>query len=154
MKRKDREITDFKEIADILERCGVIRLGLNGHDYPYTVPLSFGFEVIGSIITVYFHGAAAGHKHELIAADSRVCVEADILSGYTENRYGVTTGYESVIGFGRAVAVTGGEALHGLRLILEHCGYGGYNVAECGALDGTLVYKVALDSVTGKRNLI
>jgi Predicted flavin-nucleotide-binding protein len=154
MKRKDREITNLNEITDILSRCDVVRLGFNGSEYPYVVPLSFGYDVADDKITLYFHGAKIGLKQELIAADSRVCAEADIFGGYTENKYGVTTGYESVIGFGNAEYIYGEEAVKGLQLILEHCGYGSYNLAECGSLDGTLVFKVKLDSVTGKRNVI
>lgn len=154
MKRRDREITDLNEITDILSRCDVVRLGFYGREYPYVVPLSFGFEASDGRITLYFHGAKAGLKHELIAADRRVCAEADIFGGYAKNKFGVTAGYESVIGFGSAEYVSGDEAVRGLRLILEHCGYAGYNLAECGLLNGTLVFKVTLDSVTGKRNMI
>lgn len=152
MRRKDREVTDIAEIAGILARCDVIRLGLTGDCGPYVVPLSFGFEVTESKITVYFHGAAEGLKHELLAVDNRVCVEADIFTGYAQSQYGITAGYESVIGFGRAEIVDGDEAQHGLRLLLEHCGFVGYPLEKCAAF--TRVYKITLDSVTGKRNII
>ena len=150
MKRKDREITDFNEIMGILSRCDVIRMGLNGRDYPYVVPLSFGFEAADGKILIYFHGAKDGHKHDLISADSRACVEADIFGGYTKSRYGITTVYESVIGFGTVETVTGEGALHGLRLLLEHCGYPDVSIESCAK--HTRVYKITLDSVTGKRN--
>lgn len=42
MRRKDREITEFEEIIDVMERCGVCRLALHDEEYPYIVPLNFG----------------------------------------------------------------------------------------------------------------
>lgn len=152
MRRKDREITDIGEIAGILARCNVLRLGIAGHSGPYVVPLSFGFKVAEGKITVYFHGAAEGLKHELLAADNRVCVEADIFTGYAQSKYGITAGYESVIGFGRAEIADGEDAQRGLRLLLEHCGFTDYPLEKCGAF--TRVYKITLDSVTGKRSII
>lgn len=153
MRRKDREVTDINEIVGILSRCDVIRLGLAGQDGPYVVPLSFGYEFGEGNITVYFHGAVQGQKHELLAADNRVCVEADIFTGYKQNEHGITAGYESVIGFGHAEIVTGAEARRGLELICEHCGYPDYPIDEC-SIPHTRVYKITLDSVTGKRNII
>jgi hypothetical protein len=36
---------------------------------PYVVPLSFGFAEEGGRIKIYFHGAKAGMKHDLIRAN-------------------------------------------------------------------------------------
>lgn len=148
MRRTNRQVTDIGEIAGILSRCEVIRLGMAGSCGPYVVPLSFGFEFTRDKITIYFHGAKEGLKHELLAKDNRVCVEADIFHGYK----GITAGYESIIGFGRAEIVTGEEARRGLLLICEHCGQPQYPLDSCGM--PTRVYKVTLESVTGKRNII
>jgi len=152
MRRTDREVTDFDGVIDILRRADTIRLGLHGEPYPYVVPLSFGFEAEDGGITLYFHGAKEGLKHELIRRDPHVCVEADIFHRYVQTPGGVTTQYESFIGFGRAECATGREAARGLDLLLEHCGFGGY-VYDMTALDVTWVYKVALDSFTGKSNV-
>jgi nitroimidazol reductase NimA-like FMN-containing flavoprotein (pyridoxamine 5'-phosphate oxidase superfamily) len=35
MRRSDREVRDFSEIADILRRADIIRLGLHNEPYPY-----------------------------------------------------------------------------------------------------------------------
>jgi nitroimidazol reductase NimA-like FMN-containing flavoprotein (pyridoxamine 5'-phosphate oxidase superfamily) len=153
MRRSDREITNFNEIVDVLRRADTIRLGLPGEPYPYVVPLSFGFEVVDGKITLYFHGAKNGLKHELIAKNPRACVEADIFHGYAETKKSVTTEYESVIGFGVCERVAGDEAAHGLDLLLTHCGYDGY-VYNHAALGVVAVYKVVLESVTGKRRFV
>ena len=43
MRRKDREITDFNEIINIIKKCDVCRIALNDKDFPYIVPLNFGY---------------------------------------------------------------------------------------------------------------
>ena len=42
MRRSDREITDLKEIVEIMRKCDVCRLALNDDGYPYIIPLNFG----------------------------------------------------------------------------------------------------------------
>ncbi len=152
MRRKDREITDFSEIVDVLERCDTIHLGINGQDYPYVVPLSFGYEIIEGKIVIYIHGAKQGLKHEMLASDSRVCVEAAICHRFVPDEDSATTEYESIIGFGCAEAISGQDAIDALELIMEHCGMGHIHFMHSSA-NYTLVYKIQLDSVSGKRNL-
>lgn len=153
MRRSDREVTDFTEITDILRRADTMRLGLLDEPYPYVVPLAFGFEASDEEITLYFHGAAEGLKHDLIQRNPHVCVEADILHRYAAIGTNVTAEYESFIGFGKAECITGDEAVNGLDLLLEHCGYGGFEYDRA-ALEVTRVYKVELDTFTGKRRKI
>jgi nitroimidazol reductase NimA-like FMN-containing flavoprotein (pyridoxamine 5'-phosphate oxidase superfamily) len=66
-------------------------LGLYGDDYPYIVPLSFGFEESDGVVCIYFHGAKEGFKQELIAKNNRVCIEADIFGGYKGTGFELTT---------------------------------------------------------------
>jgi nitroimidazol reductase NimA-like FMN-containing flavoprotein (pyridoxamine 5'-phosphate oxidase superfamily) len=149
MRRSDKEVKDLNEIVDILRRCNTIRLGLHDAPYPYVVPLSFGMEVLDGRISIYFHGATEGLKHDLIRANPHVCVEASLFYGYKETKTSVATEYESVIGFGKAVLVSGEEAIKGLDLLLEHCEFGGYQY-DHKVLDVTAVYKVTFDTFTGK----
>ena len=153
MRRADREITDFDELTDILRRADTIRLGVHDTPYPYVVPLSFGFEAKDGQIALYFHGAAQGFKHELLARDPYVCVEADIFHGYARTPGGITTEYESFIGFGACVRVSGEEAAYGIDLLLEHCGCAGY-AYDPAELAHTWVYKITLESFTGKRRQV
>ena len=66
MRRKDREVTDFQTMVDIMSRCRVCRLALNDGEVPYLLPVNFGMEVQGGTVTLYFHGAAEGRKYELM----------------------------------------------------------------------------------------
>ncbi|MDE7371617.1 MAG: pyridoxamine 5'-phosphate oxidase family protein [Desulfovibrio sp.] len=153
MKRKEREIKDFSAIVDVLQRCDTIRLGLRNGDYPYVVPVSFGLEVVDGTIVVYFHSAPVGLKAACLERDGHVCVEADIFSRVEPTKIGITARYESVIGFGMARRLEGEEKLHGLRTLVEHYGYDTYPLDRCRGLNNTVVYKVVLSELTGKRNL-
>ena len=153
MRRSDREITNSNEIVDVVCRADTVRLGLHDEPYPYVVPLSFGVEVEDGKLTLYFHGAKEGLKHELIAKNPKVCVETDIFHSYAEVPKSVTAEYESVIGFGVCERVTGDAAAHGLDLLLTHCGYDGF-AYDRAVLDVTAVYKITLERVTGKRRFV
>ena len=45
MRRKDREITDFNEMLEIMKKCDVCRIALNDEEFPYIVPLNFGLDI-------------------------------------------------------------------------------------------------------------
>lgn len=153
MRKSEREIKDFSDILELLGRCDTIRLAMNDNEYPYVVPLSFGYEVVEGQIVLYVHGAQDGKKHDLLAKNNRVCVEADLCHGFAETEHGITTAYESIIGYGRAEKASGQQAVHGLDLLLSHCNFGGYPYDHAVASMLT-VYKITLSSVTGKRRVV
>ncbi len=154
MRKSNREIKDFNKIIELLDRCQVIRLGLYGEDYPYVVPLSFGWEVKEGKLNIYFHCAKEGKKIDLIASNNKVCVEADILNGYKPTEKSVTADYESVIAFGTAQEVEGNEAVHGIKLLLDHCGISGYSPEDCVLRQIVAVYKICVDTITGKKRFL
>lgn len=137
----------------MLTRADSIRLGINGNPYPYVVPLSFGFDVKDGNIIIYVHGAMEGFKHALLAKDNHVCVEADIFHRYAKTEYGVTTEYESVIGFGTAETAVGDEAVRGMELLPAHCGFAGYEYDKR-TLSVVRVIKIELSAITGKHRFI
>jgi len=154
MRRTDRQVKAWTELVDILHRADTIRLGLHDEPYPYVVPLSFGLEDDAGRLALYIHGAKEGRKHTLLARNNHVCVEAGIFHRYAETPMGgLTTVYESVIGFGTAEIVEGDDAVRGLDLICAHCGYEGH-VYDKSALAHVRVYKITLESLTGKRRVV
>ena len=44
MRRKDREITDLRQIEEILEEAQIVRVAMSDGDSPYVVPLNYGYE--------------------------------------------------------------------------------------------------------------
>ena len=78
LRRKDREITGDAAIENILDRCDVCRIALNGPEgYPYIVPLNFCWEKQDGAYVFYFHCAKAGTKLDLLRADGRCALELD-----------------------------------------------------------------------------
>lgn len=154
MMRKDRQVTDPAEIFSILTRCDTLRIAMQGEEYPYVVPVSFGAELVDGQIRVYFHCARRGQKVDCLTKNPKVCVEADTFLCTQALSNGITTRYESVIGFGTCQIVTEpAELRHGFRLLLDHYGYADRLPEDCGNLSSALLYRIRLDSVTGKRNL-
>ena len=150
MRRTDREIRDEDELFEVLEKCDVLRIALNSDSYPYIVPLSFGIDLEGKRPYLYVHGAKEGMRHDLMAQDWRLGFEADRFERYIETPGGISCIYESIVGFGRAEAVTGEEARHGLDVILKHCGYADYR-CPVGVEEHTSVWRITISQMTGKR---
>jgi nitroimidazol reductase NimA-like FMN-containing flavoprotein (pyridoxamine 5'-phosphate oxidase superfamily) len=151
MRRQERKISSELGIREILEAGLICRLGLYDGEYPYVVPLNYGYRNG----CMYFHCAREGRKIDILRKNDRVCIEVDIdtriKQGDTPCRW--TTKYRSVIGFGRARIVddeTGKK--EGLDVILAHYGgsTGGYDGKS---LQRTTVIEVVLESVTGKQSL-
>ena len=111
MRRKDREITDIEEIRAILERARVLHLGLYDGEFPYVVPMHYGFTFEDGKLTLYVHCAKEGRKLELLRRDGRVFVEIDtdeaLVPGQTACSWGAR--YASVMARGRASIVEDGE---------------------------------------------
>ena len=154
MRRKEREVTEFKEIADILSKCPTIRLGIQGKEFPYVVPLSFCHEIVDGKVVIWGHSAKQGLKTALLAENNAVCVEADDFYCIEKTDMGITTRYESIIGFGYYQAVeTEKEKIRAFELMTKRYGYGDYPVGRCRGLAAANVFKIVLESITGKRNL-
>lgn len=100
MRRKDREVTDFNTIVSIIDECDIIRLGLADGDFPYIVPVNFGYTVEGKAICFYIHGAMAGRKYEMLKKNPYCSFEMDISMQLDciASEKDVTMRYKSVMG--------------------------------------------------------
>lgn len=152
MRKKDREITDRQEMLDIMGRCDVCRLALNGSDgYPYLLPLSFGMEEENGTLYLYFHGAAEGTKYDLIARDCRASFEMDgahrIVTGPDACSWSME--YESVIGCGRLERLTPEEAPRALPALMAHYGGSGLPFREAG-MQHTAILRLRVERMTAK----
>ena len=154
MRRKEREVTDKKEILEMLEKCDTVRIGIQGAEYPYVVPVSFGMAVENEEPVIYFHCAKQGLKLELLQEHAGVCVEGDRFLGVQRTEHGITTRYESVIGFGECqFAETPDEVEKGIRAVLAHYGCHDFPLEQCNGLNHMKVGRIRLESLYGKRNL-
>lgn len=123
MRRKDREITDIDAVFDVVDRCGVLRLGMVDHGKPYVVALNYGYERDGDALILYFHSARAGRKIDVLKDDPSVFFEMDcdgrLVPGTPENPCKYGWHFDSVTGSGEVEFVEDdAEKAHALDLII------------------------------------
>lgn len=121
MRRSDREITEFNRIVEIMKRCKVCHIAFHDYDYPYVVPMNFGMSVDGEKITLYFHGAKIGRKHDLIKKNNKVgFVMENIISVITSDIACESVAeFESVMGTGEIEYVSDEEKLDALKILMD-----------------------------------
>lgn len=152
MRRKDREITDFQEILEIIKKCDVCRIALNDEGFPYMVPLNFGLDVQGEQVYLYFHAANKGTKLDLIARDNRATFEMDCDHNFIlyEERMSCTMGYASVIGHGTIEILPEEEKYEALKILMRQ--YHAEDFAfNTDMMKVTTVMRLTVTDMTGKR---
>jgi len=150
MRKKEREITDQSVLEQLLLRAKVCRLGLYDGQWPYVVPVNFGY----ATGRLYIHSSLKGRKMEILRANPRVCFEVDsdveVVNGEKPCDY--TTNYKSVIGFGTATLLADeAEKLEGLRAIMRRHG-GPVEGFRPEVVPKTAVIRIDITSMTGKAN--
>ena len=153
MRKADREIKSKEEIIDIIKRCDVIRLAFNNGDYPYILPLNFGFEVKNDKVIFYLHSALEGTKVDIMKKDNRASFEMDTkheLQYYEEKGY-CTMSYESVIGRGRIRILPEEEKMNALKKLMGHYHKSEDTYFNPAAISRTLVYSLEVEEMAAKK---
>ena len=149
MRRKDREITEIREIEDILQKGQVCHLGLSNDDQPYVVPMNYGY----SEGYLYLHSATEGQKVDMARKNPRVCFQVDVDVQVTSAAEACGWGcdYKSVIGTGSVKFLEEPEdKAEALNVIMEH--YAGQSFEfPPQALARVLVWKISIETMTGKK---
>ena len=100
MYHADREIRDKAIIKAILTMCDVITVAFADGEYPYMVPVNYGFE-FDEHLCFYTHHAIEGYKNKLIEARPKVCVVAyKFVDKVPEGGDKLVHDYRSVMAFG------------------------------------------------------
>ena len=153
MRRKDREVTNIDEILQIIERAKILHLGLFDSEYPYVLPLHYGYEYTGEGLVFYLHSAKEGHKLDLIRSNPHVCIEMEcdvelVSGGEVPCRYGAA--FASVIGRGRAAVIDDvQEKIKGLSLLMKNQTGQEFTINEKMASTAAVI-KVVVDEFTAK----
>ncbi len=150
MRRAEQEITDPAAIEELLKRGQVCHLAMCDGDRPYVVPLCYGY-ADGAI---YIHCAREGRKLEVLRKNPNVCFEVTIDGHVTkgETTCGWSFAYQSVIGFGRGEFIEDdARKREALDVIMRQFGGPAGPYSE-GSLARTLIIKVEIESMTGKRS--
>lgn len=153
MRRNDREIKDFDKLINVIDKCEVCRLALFDEEYPYILPLNYGYSVVGNQITLYFHGAKEGKKHDLISINNKASFEMDCSHKLVEKDDMCTMEYESIIGNGIIEIVSEGDKLEAMNILMANYHKEGmeYNTA---VLEHVTMYKLKVYNITGKAHKV
>lgn len=153
MRRKDREITDLDEIMGVIKKCSVCRVSLFDDVYPYIVPLNFGVEADGTMLTLYFHCANEGKKLDLLRRNKNVAFEMDCPGKFFDGEKACdsTMAFESVCGNG-SIEIVGDEAkIPALTLIMRQYSDKGEFEFDVNELKAVTVLKLTVNAISGKR---
>lgn len=159
MRRKDREITEFETIRQIIDSCEVLRIGLSDPEdplYPYIVPVNFGYtadEQDG--IRFFIHGARAGRKFELMQKVEHCSfqMECDAVIEPIPQANDVTTRYKSVMGKADITLLEDDAAVRALQILMD-CGEAtrGFEWNR-NAVPHTAVWELKVTELSAKANL-
>jgi len=153
MRRSDREISDMKEIIEVIKKCDVCRVAFFDEDYPYILPLNFGVSYDGTNLELYFHGAKEGKKLSLIQINPMVAFEMDcshkLITG--EIACSTTMEYESVCGNGKIEVLEEEHKVMALTQIMKQ--YSKETTFEFSdhELNSVTLLKLKVNQITGKR---
>jgi nitroimidazol reductase NimA-like FMN-containing flavoprotein (pyridoxamine 5'-phosphate oxidase superfamily) len=158
MRRKDKEIADVSEKLKIIAECRFCRLGLSEGDYPYIIPINYGFSYDDGSLYLYFHSAMEGKKLDIIRKNNNACFEIDCDTKLIEGEKPCNYGYEfkSVIGFGKVTLLENiDEKINGLnRIMKQQTGKDiKYDFSES-ELNRVVVFKMSVDEFTGKQKVL
>jgi len=150
MRRSDREITDQAEIEAILRAARICRLAMWDGEWPYIVPLCFGYREG----TFYFHSAREGKKIAILKKNNRVSfsidLDTEVARGDSPCRWSMK--YRSVTGRGEVEFLEEPPAKEAaLRVIMDHFG-DKESAFSAEQLTTVTVFQLQITEVTGKKS--
>ncbi len=151
MRKKEKEITDLKEIKEIIHANKICRIALSDDNVPYILPMNYGYKEN----KIFLHTERKGKKIDIIKKNNKVCFEitdfAEIKQA--ERACDFSTNYRSVIGFGNIKIVNEhGKKKEALRIIMkQHTNRNNWQF-EDEIVAKTMILEIEIESVTGKKS--
>lgn len=150
MNRKDSEITDIKEIEEILNRSNVIRMAVCDYNSPYIIPLNFGYKDK----SIYIHSSKKGMKIDILKKNNNVSFEVDgdheLVS--SDKACGFSMKFTSVVGFGKAYFISDSkEKKQALDTIMAHYSKGDFDYSS-EQIEKICIIRIDIESMTGKKS--
>lgn len=153
MRRSDREVTERSEILAIMDKCDSLSLSFMDGEYPYVIPMNFGYIDDGERLTLYFHGAKEGKKLELLQKNPNAafCMSTQHELIFGKVPCATTFKYESVCGRGKLSLVTGDERFLALQKIMNQFDKDGRYEFDERHAKAVSIFKMDVEAFTGKR---
>jgi nitroimidazol reductase NimA-like FMN-containing flavoprotein (pyridoxamine 5'-phosphate oxidase superfamily) len=152
LRRKDREVTETKELMEIIDQCKVCRIAMQDDAGLYIVPLNFGCSYTNNKLTLFFHSAKEGRKISALKENSDICFEMDcehkLIAADEACEYSYS--FKSIIGNGRTVFIDDiEEKKTALSTLMKHQTGQDFSFDDKMA-SSVSVFKVIVHEFTGK----
>jgi nitroimidazol reductase NimA-like FMN-containing flavoprotein (pyridoxamine 5'-phosphate oxidase superfamily) len=151
MRRKEKEITERNLIDTVISKALVCRLALCKEKMPYVIPVSFGYD--GK--NIFIHTASEGKKIDFISDNNNVCFEFEHDVKLVTNETTACSwsfSFYSVVGFGKIFEITAvDDKIAALNQIMIHYSGKSWEVNP-NSVEKTRVWKIEIDSITGKQS--
>jgi nitroimidazol reductase NimA-like FMN-containing flavoprotein (pyridoxamine 5'-phosphate oxidase superfamily) len=150
MRRHEKEITAIGELEQVLWQGRVCHLAIPDDPMPYLIPLNYGYQDDA----LYFHSAPQGRKIELLKKQRRACFSITIDYGIIEAERACSWGarFTCVMGSGRIEFVENMEQKQAALHILMAQYTDQIFSFEPAQIDATLVFKLVIESMSGKQS--
>ena len=155
MRRKDLAVTQPEAMDLIIRACDCIRIALTDGDYPYIIPMNFGYQRVDGQAVFYLHSAGEGHKVSLFRKEQRCGFELDthrqLKTGATACAFSMA--YESIAGNGDLVELTdSAEKTAALRVIMStYSDQSDWDFPE-ETLKKTCVFRLNVQAMSGRKH--
>lgn len=125
MRRFENRTHDPKMIAAMLDMIETVHIGCFDEEYPYVVPMNFGYEIKDNQLLVYVHCAREGHKIDLWKKNPNVFLTFDAFTNHPDKPYrGCMHDFRCVMALGTISEVVrhNSNGQHGtaVQAILKH----------------------------------
>lgn len=152
IRRKERAVTDPKELRDILRKAEYVTVAMCEDGEPYLATLSHGYDEERECI--YFHCAREGKKVEILRANNLVWGQALIDGGYQQgscSHFYRTTQFRGRVTFIEDLS----EKEHALRLMIKKLDRDPAKVTKeqmtLDSIKKVLIGRIDIDFMSGKK---
>ncbi|MHA1985315.1 MAG: pyridoxamine 5'-phosphate oxidase family protein, partial [Promethearchaeota archaeon] len=115
IRRKEKEITDEREILGILKNGRYTSISMSNENEPYIITLSYGYDQVKNAL--YFH-CGEGQKIDFIKYNPNVCGTIIEDNGYQED---CIQAFRSIVYRGKiTIATELEEKKHGFEILIDH----------------------------------
>lgn len=155
MRRKELAVSQPEVLDQIIRSCDCIHLALSDGDYPYIVPMNFGYQRENGQAVFYLHSAGEGHKVSLFRKEKRcgfaLSAHRQLKTGSTACAYSMA--YESIAGNGDITELTDpAEKRSALQVIMSsYSNRTDWTFLEA-SVQKTCVFRLAVREMSGRKH--
>lgn len=148
----NKEITDKKEIEDIINSIPVCHIAIVDNEMPYSLPFNFGYKDN----VIYLHSGKGGRKYEILQKNNNICISMErdsILNIRHENvACSYSMKFKSVIIFGKVIFLEDfDEKCTAMNIIMKHYSGRDHFKYNAPAINNVEIYKVEIEKITARK---